>query len=505
LVSITSAADASWNSASITSASTNTNLAVTGLNAGTYKAYAVDAAGNLSLVSTATVTVLPQTPGTPGTPTVVAGDERVTVTVTAPSDGGTPTSYTITASPGGGTCTVTGASGSCVVNGLTNGTAYTFTTTATNSGGTSSSSAASSASTPNSTPVAPLVANTNAPTGTLTNGNTLTSAVTFTGTPAPALTYTWQRCTSASDLTSCVAISGATSATYVLTDTDAGKFIRSVVTATNTTGSVVGTSAVTSAIAAIAPAAPTSLTATAGDASAVISFTAGTTGGAAISNYKYSIDGTNYTALSPADATSPVTISGLTNGIAYTIYLKAVNSAGDSVASSSVSITPVDNIAPTLSSAVLASNGTTLTLTFSEALDATTAAASTYAVTSNGAVVAVSTAVVSGSTVVLTLASAVDQGKTVLVSYSDPTAGNDSAAVQDSTGNDAVTFTAQAVTNNSTNITKPGTPGIPTAVAGNAQATVTVSAPTSGGTPTSYTVTASPGGATCTVTGASGA
>lgn len=45
-------------------------------------------------------------PGTPGAPTVVAGDGEVTVTVTPPTDGGTPTSYLVTASGGGGTCTV---------------------------------------------------------------------------------------------------------------------------------------------------------------------------------------------------------------------------------------------------------------------------------------------------------------------------------------------------------------------------------------------------------------
>ena len=90
-----------------------------------------------------------------------------------------------------------------------------------------------------------------------------------------------------------------------------------------------------------APAAPTSLVATAGDGQASISFTQGSNGGSAITNYKYSLDGTTYTALSPAATTSPITISGLTNATSYSIYLKAVNTVGDSSASSSVSVTPV--------------------------------------------------------------------------------------------------------------------------------------------------------------------
>ena len=87
-------------------------------------------------------------PATPGQPTAVAGAGSAAVTVVAPTSGGTPTSYTVTASPGNAQCTVTGASGSCTVNGLTNGTSYTFTSTATNTAGTSSSSVASAAATP---------------------------------------------------------------------------------------------------------------------------------------------------------------------------------------------------------------------------------------------------------------------------------------------------------------------------------------------------------------------
>ena len=57
LASITGAADSQQNSVTISSAATNTNLAATGLVDGTYKVYAVDSAGNLSSVSTNSVTL----------------------------------------------------------------------------------------------------------------------------------------------------------------------------------------------------------------------------------------------------------------------------------------------------------------------------------------------------------------------------------------------------------------------------------------------------------------
>ena len=98
------------------------------------------------------------------------------------------------------------------------------------------------------------------------------------------------------------------------------------------------------------PSPPTSLTSVAGNGQAEIGFIAGADGGSPIANYKYSIDGSTYIPLSPARSTTPITITGLTNGTTYNVQLKAVNAVGESTASSAVSVTPIAPATPTTGS-----------------------------------------------------------------------------------------------------------------------------------------------------------
>ena len=115
-----------------------------------------------------------------------------------------------------------------------------------------------------------------------------------------------------------------------------------------------------------------------------------------------------------------------------------------------------DTTAPTFSSASVASSGTSLTLTYNEALSTTTAAKERFTVvrTRFGWITpetpTVSSVSVSGSSITLNLSATIFAGDTVTLSYADPSGSDDASAVQDSAGNDAASLTNQAVTNNST-------------------------------------------------------
>lgn len=76
------------------------------------------------------------------------------------------------------------------------------------------------------------------------------------------------------------------------------------------------------------------------DESIEVVFTAGNDNNATITNYEYSIDGSTYTAFDPAQTSSPLTITGLTNGTLYSVSIKAVNSEGTSDSSNTLTATP---------------------------------------------------------------------------------------------------------------------------------------------------------------------
>ena len=132
--------------------STNTTATVTGLTndlSYNFRVKATNAFGTSVASDTATKT--PGAPTAPDAPTIgtaTAGNAEAIVAFSAPADNGGSaiTSYTVLSSPGG--FTASGASSPITVTGLTNGTEYTFTVTATNAIGTSVPSAASNAITP---------------------------------------------------------------------------------------------------------------------------------------------------------------------------------------------------------------------------------------------------------------------------------------------------------------------------------------------------------------------
>jgi hypothetical protein len=101
---------------------------------------------------------------------------------------------------------------------------------------------------------------------------------------------------------------------------------------------------------------PTSVTATAGNTTASVAFTAPLfTGGSPITSYTVtSNDGSE----SASSAASPITVPGLTNDTAYTFTVTATNVTGTSVASApSNSVTPTTATAPGSPSTVVAAPG----------------------------------------------------------------------------------------------------------------------------------------------------
>jgi trimeric autotransporter adhesin len=267
-------------------------------------------------------------PGAPTVGTASAENAQASVIFTAPvSNGGSAiTGYTITSNPGN--ITGTGTASPITVTGLTNGTAYTFTVTATNAIGTSVASSASNSVTPSTAPGAPTIGTASAGnaqavvtfTAPVSNGGSAITGYTVISVPG-GLTGT--------GTVSPITVSGLTNGTaYTFT-----------VTATNAIGTGVISSASNSVTPSTVPGAPTIGTAAEGNAQAVVTFTAPVSnGGSAITGFTVTSSPGGLTGTGTA---SPITVSGLINGTAYTFTVTATNAIGTSVASSgSNSVTP---------------------------------------------------------------------------------------------------------------------------------------------------------------------
>ena len=119
--------------------------------------------------------------------------------------------------------------------------------------------------------------------------------------------------------------------------------ITATFTPTNTTLYAGNTKSFTISVSATAPSAPTGIAATAANGSVALSWSSGSNGGAAISDYliEYSTDGSTWLTFSDGTSSSTsATVTGLTNGTAYSFRVSAINSVNTGSASSVVSATP---------------------------------------------------------------------------------------------------------------------------------------------------------------------
>lgn len=354
----------------------------------------------------------------------------------------------MTANPGG--ATATGAASPLTVTGLTNGTAYTFTVTARNTAGSGSASTASTAVTPKAAQTITFTnpgAQTFGTTPTLTASASSTLPVTFTSTTTGVCTVT----------------SGG-----ALTFVTAGSCSINADQAGNGTYLAATTVGRTFPVNATVPGAPTGAVGTAGGGQVSVAFTApASNGGSAILDYTVTASPGGATA---TGATSPIQVTGLTNGTAYTFTVTARNSAGVGTASTaSTAVTPK----------------AAQTITFNPPGAQTFGTTPTLSATASSGLIPTFTSTTTG---VCTITSG---GALTFVTTGTCTINADQAG--DGTYGVATTISRTFAVN-------PAVPGAPTGAvgtAGAAQVSVAFIAPVfnGGSAITGYTVTASPGGA----------
>nr|WP_245946532.1 glycoside hydrolase family 6 protein [Paenibacillus cellulosilyticus] len=156
-----------------------------------------------------------------------------------------------------------------------------------------------------------------------------------------ATSYNVKRATTSGGTYTTVA-TGVTGTTYTNTGLTNGTTYYYVVSAVNSVGESSNSSqaSATPVASATVPAAPTGLTATAGNAQVVLAWTA-STGATSYNVKRATTSGGTYTTVATGVTGTTYTNTGLTNGTTYYYVVSAVNSVGESSNSSQASATPV--------------------------------------------------------------------------------------------------------------------------------------------------------------------
>jgi hypothetical protein len=443
--------------------------------------FGVDAVGGGRLNASAAIANLAPCQATPGAPTAVTGtpgNAQVSLSWTAPSAAGSSaiTGYRVTPYIGASAQTAQTFNSTATaqtITGLANGTAYTFRVAATNAAGTGADSAASAAITPRTVP--------GAPTGVVASALDSSAQVSWTA-PASnggsAITgYTVTPYAGAVAQTPVAFASTAT--TQTITGLTNGTSYTFRVKATNAAGSGADSAASAAVTPRTVPGAPSGVTATAGDASATVSWTApASNGGSAVTGYRVTpyIGIVAQTERVFSSAATTQTITGLTNGTSYTFRVKAVNSAGSGAESgASPAVTP--RTLPTAPTAVSGTPGDgQVSLSWTAPSTDGGSPITGYAITPS-----------IGSTPQPTIAFDSTATAQTVTGLANGTTYTFRVAAVTAAGTGAASAASAGITPR----TVPGAPTAVSAVAGDGQATVTWTAPAStGGSPiTGYTVT----------------
>lgn len=314
-----------------TATGTSSPITVTGLTNGTSYTFVVTATNPVGTgsPSSSTSSVTPNRVSDPPTELEATSENgQAIITFNAPSDNGgsTITSYTVTASPGG--ITASGSTSPITVTGLTNGTAYSFTAVANNSNGHSVASSESNQIIPATTPGTPQNISALAGNGEASvsfdspanNGGLEVSSYTVTTNPG-GITVT------------------GTSSPITVTGLSNGTSYSFSVVATNALGNSQASSSSNVVTPKRVSDPPTNVSVLSGNEQATITFdTPADNGGSSITGYTATASPGGITASNTA---SPITMTGLTNGIMYTFFVVATNPVGNSLPSTeSNSVTP---------------------------------------------------------------------------------------------------------------------------------------------------------------------